>query len=102
MERTPVRNKHQDAIDAFFADESVPASARKLLNSLLSDAEDIESERDDAEEDADTLRDQVEKRDSDQDEALAEVRYWLIDILSIIPRDPKKLLRIVERALGCP
>lgn len=99
MERAPIRDRHQDAIDALFADESVPNSARDLINKLLSDAEDIESERDEAIEDADTLRDQVEHRDSEQDRALEEVRYYLIDMFALRPRDPKRLLRIVENAL---
>lgn len=99
MEREPIRNKHQDAIDAVFADNSVPNGARELINKLLSDAEDIESERDEAIEDADTLRDQVEQRDSEQDRALEEVKYWLHDVLAVKARDPYKLLRIVERAL---
>lgn len=98
-ERTSIRTKHEDAIEALFADDRVPNSARELVNALLTDAEDIESERDEAIEDADTLRDQVEHRDSEQDRALEEVKYYLHDWLNVIPRDPRKLLRIVERAL---
>jgi hypothetical protein len=99
IQRESIRDKHQDAIDALFANESVSNSACDLINKLLSDAEDIESERDEAIEDADTLRDQVEHRDSAQDEALVEVKYWLHDVLSVKARDPYKLLRIVERVL---
>jgi hypothetical protein len=99
MPTSSIRDKHQDAIDAIFADESVPNNARELINKLLSDAEDIEADRDEAIGDADELRDQVEHRDSVQDDALVEVRYWLIDVLSVIPRNPKTLLRIVENAL---
>jgi hypothetical protein len=99
MERQPIRDKHQSAIDKLFADKSVPNSAREFINELLFDAEDIESERDEAIEDADTLRDQVEQRDSDQNKALEEVKYWLHDVISVKARDPYKLLRIVERAL---
>lgn len=98
-ERTSIRTKHQAAIDALFADGRVPNSARELVNALLTDAESVEEERDEAIEDADTLRDQVEHRDSEQDRALEEVKYYLYDWLNVIPRDPRKLLRIVERAL---
>lgn len=99
IKRQSIREKHQAAIDAVFADESVHGGARELINALLFDAEDIESERDEAIEDADTLRDQVEQRDSDQNTALVEVKYWLIDVLNVVPRDAKKLLRVVEDAL---
>lgn len=98
-ERQPIRDKHQAAIDVIFADQSVPNNAREFINKILSDAEDIESERDEAIEDANTLRDQVEHRDSEQDKVLEEVKYWLHDVLSVKPRDPYKLLRMVERVL---
>lgn len=77
----------------------MPNLARELINELLSNAEDIESERDEAIEDANALRDEVEHRDSVQDAALVEVRYWLHDVLAVKARDPYKLLRIVEDAL---
>lgn len=101
MEREPIRSKHQDAIDAIFADPGVPNRARELINKLLSDAEDIESERDEAIEDADTLRDEVAHRDSVQDEALEIVKYWIHDVLILHKPmiDPLKILRVVERAL---
>jgi outer membrane murein-binding lipoprotein Lpp len=99
MERQPLRDKHQAWIDKVFANQSVPNDARTLINALLTDAEDIESERDELVEEVDELRDQVAARDSDQDRALEEVKYWLRDVLDVKPRDPRKLLRIVEAAL---
>lgn len=99
MEREPLCDKHEEAIVAVFANENVPQCAIDLIKALLSDAEDIEADRDEAIEDANSLREQVEQRDSAQDEALVHVKYYLIDILSVIPRDPKKLLRIVENVL---
>ncbi len=99
LEREPIRDKHQAVIDAVFADGRVPKGAIDLINALLTDAEDIESERDEAVEDADTLRDQVEHRDSEQDRVLEEVQYWLRDFLDMKLRNPRRLLRMVERAL---
>lgn len=99
MERQPIRDKHQAAIDAVFADASVPNSAREPVNALLTDAEDIESERDEAIDDADEKAAEI-KRDRDAlEDALVTVRYWLIDVLSVKPRNPRKLLRTVEKAL---
>jgi hypothetical protein len=98
----PIREKHQAAIDAIFADVGVPKRATDLINALLSDAEDIEAQRDEAIEDADTLRDQVEQRDSDQDACLTHVKYWMIDTL-VHHRpmtDPRAVLRKIEDAIG--
>ena len=97
----PIRDEHEEKIEAVFADESVPVRARELINALLTYAENIEEERDEAIEDADTLREQIEQRDSDQDAALEAIKYWLHDALNFkkLTTDPLKMLQLVERAL---
>ena len=97
----PIREKHAAAIEAILADVGVPDRAVKLIEALLTDAEDIEAQRDEYEEERDEALADLESRQASETQALEKVKYWFLDVMTHGKpmTDPRKILRIVEDAL---
>lgn len=84
-------------------DEHAKEAAR--VEELQDEVNDLESEAKDAkelEEEIETLRAEIDQRDSDQDRVLADVKYWLIDLLvhkTPMRIMPRVMLRKIEDVL---
>ena len=78
------------------------AAARvEELNGVEDERDEFKRKFDDLESDYEDLKDEVDQRDEDRDNALIAVKYWMQDALVLHKpiTDPRKILRMVEDAL---
>lgn len=104
MEKTAepsIRDKHKKAIKAAFGPKGTHESALDLINAILTDADNVEAQRDEYETERDELQAELDEHASDMEAALLAVKYWMQDALVLHKpiTDPRKILRMVEDAL---
>lgn len=96
----PIREKHQAAIDALFGHPDTSDDTIDLINALLTDAEDIEAQRDEYETERDEAIEEVNDHYESQFAVLEHVKYWMHNAL-VLHRpmtDPRVIMRMLEDA----